>query len=49
MNEYWKNISCKNRDDVIEVEISRSISEDLNVIEKIEISNFMIKVEKASE
>ncbi len=35
-------------DDVIEVEIQRNINEGLNIIEKIEISNFMIKVEMRS-
>jgi len=39
----------KSDDDLIEVEIKRSIKEDLHVIEKIEISNFTIKVEKKSE
>lgn len=32
--------------DLIEVEINRNVSEGLNVVEKIEISNFIIKVEK---
>lgn len=48
MNSIGK-ISLEKSDDLIEVEISRSVSEDLSVIEKVEISNFMIKVEKTSE
>lgn len=39
----------KSDDDLLEVEINRSIKDDLQVIEKIEISNFIIKVEKSSE
>lgn len=35
--------------EAIEVEISRELQDGLSVIEKIEISNFVIKVEKSSE
>lgn len=39
----------KKGDEAIEVEISRDIRDGLSVLEKIEISNFVIKVEKDSE
>ena len=38
----------KNGHHVFEVEVSRSVAEGLTVVEKIEISNFMIKVEMVS-
>jgi len=39
----------KDTDDLIEIEVSRSIQEDLHVLEKIEVSNFMIRVEEQDE
>lgn len=51
--EYIKDINkfylLKEDDDLIEVEINRSVKEDLKVIEKISISNFTIKVERENE
>lgn len=39
----------KRDNDLIEVELTRTIKDDLNVIEKIELSNFTIRVEKNDE
>lgn len=36
----------KNDDDLVEVEINRKVAQGLNLVEKIEISNFIIKVER---
>jgi hypothetical protein len=49
MRQLNKVVLLKDTDERIEVEVNRSIQEGLNVVEKIEISNFMIKVEKGSE
>lgn len=38
----------KKAEEVLQVEVSRSIQEGLNIVEKIEISNFIIKVDKQS-
>lgn len=50
--EYFDSLGkleiVKNGNDVFEVEMNRSVSEGLTVVEKIEISNFKIKVEMES-
>ena len=50
--DYFNSIGkieiVKNGHQVFEVEMSRSVAEGLTVVEKIEISNFMIKVEMVS-
>lgn len=47
-NSIGKIVIVKNADHVFEVQLNRNVTENLTVIEKIEISNFMIKVEKVS-
>lgn len=48
MNHIGKIELLKSPDELLEVEVSRNMREDVNIIEKIEISNFIIKVEKVS-
>lgn len=52
-HEYMDKIDkielIKKGDEVIEVEVSRELEDGLTVLEKIEISNFIIKVEKSGE
>ena len=48
--EYFSNISrfyvFKEDENLIEVEINRNVKDDISIIEKIEISKFMMKVER---
>ncbi len=46
INEIKKIELLKDDSDLVEVEINRIVAEGLNVVEKIEISNFIIKVER---